>query len=112
MKKLLSLSFALLALPSFAVMLHPHGHSLCLNGLESSYCKAGTKLYYAEIGCACLGPDQFLPPNICKRARIACDEGTQFQGVYQRDAHKHEIYAGCGCFSVSDGVGPRGIVVE
>lgn len=112
MKKLLMLSLSLLALPSFAAMLQPHGHTMCLNGLESTYCKEGTKLYYAELGCACLNPEQFFPPTSCKRAMIRCPQGTQFLGLHQRDAKKHETYVGCGCFSVNHGMIPNGIVLE
>jgi|GEM_PF-3495052 len=107
MKKLLLLSFTLLALPSFATMLQPHGHSMCLNALESQ-CKAGTQLYYAKQGCACLRPDQFFAPNVCKRALITCENGTEFSVLQQLDAQANKDYAGCGCFSVNRGMIPQG----
>jgi len=107
MKKLLLLSFVLMTLPSLATLLQPHGHSMCLNGLKEQ-CKAGTKLYYANQGCACLSSGEFFEPDFCMSAMIKCVGGTEFSGLQQLDEQGSKVYAGCGCFTVNKGMIPQG----
>jgi hypothetical protein len=100
MKKLLMLSFALLALPSFATDLKPREHGMCLNGLEE-LCTGETKLYYAELGCGCLTTDQFFFLDHCFSPEMNCAVGTKYSLLHRRDkARRRNIFIGCGCFSV------------
>lgn len=115
MKLVLGFTTVLLTcLSTNAAHLLPAGHSTCLNArmgnADAMVCADG-KTFYSDQDdrCGCLSLDEITPADICIRARIFCDatKGESFSSLYAMsvtDDLISEAYAGCGCFSVREGM--------